>query len=73
MRPVFIASEDALSEAVGQRLIEATGSDLAVTQLLRRGGSGYLRSRMRNFCEVARRTPVLLLTDLDREIGRAHV
>src|SRR5471032_291896 len=67
MRSVVLASEDALSEAVGRRLVEETGSDLAVTQLLRRGGFGYLRSRIRNFCELARRTPVLLLTDLDRE------
>ncbi len=67
MRPVVLATEDALSEAVGQRLVEDTRSDLAVTQLLRRGGFGYLRSRMRKFCELARRTPVLLLTDLDRE------
>jgi hypothetical protein len=67
MRPVVLASEDALSEAVGQRLVGETGSDLAVIQLLRRGGFGYLRSKIRNFCELARRTPVLLLTDLDRE------
>lgn len=36
-----------------------------VTLRLRRGGSGYLRSRMRNFCELAGQMPVLLLTDLD--------
>ena len=66
MHSVVLASEDALSEAVGQRLIEEAGSDLVVTQWLRRRGFGYLRSRIRNFCELARRTPVLLLTDLDR-------
>jgi hypothetical protein len=67
MRPVVVASEDALSEAVGQRIIEDAGSGLAVTQRLRHGGFGYLRSRMRNFCQIAQRTPVLLLTDLDAE------
>ena len=67
MRPVVLATEDALSEAVGQRIVGDAGSGLAVTQLLRRGGFGYLRSRMRSFCELARRTPVLLLTDLDAE------
>ena len=67
MRPVVLATEDALSEAVGQRIVEDAGSGLAVTQLLRRGGFGYLRSRMRNFCQIARHTPVLLLTDLDTE------
>lgn len=67
MRPVVLATEDALSEAVGQRIVADAGSDLAVTQLLRRGGFGYLRSRMRSFCQIARRTPVLLLADLDTE------
>ena len=67
MRSVVLATEDALSEAVGQRMVEDTGSDLTVTQLLRRGGFGYLKSKIRNFCELARRTPILLLTDLDTE------
>jgi len=66
MRQVVLATEDALSEAIAQRLVKDTGSDLTVTQLLRRGGFGYLRLRMRKLCELARRTPVLLLTDLDR-------
>jgi len=48
-------------------MVEDAGSGLAVTQLLRRGGFGYLRSRMRSFCELARHMPVLLLTDLDAE------
>ncbi len=65
MRPVVLATEDALSEAVGQRMVKDANSGLTVTQTLRRGGFGYLRSRMRNFCQIARRTPVLLLTDLD--------
>lgn len=67
MRPILLATEDALSEAIGERLVKDAGSDLAVTQLLRRGGFGYLKSRVRNFCELARRTRVLLLTDLDSE------
>lgn len=67
MRPVVLATEDALSEAVGQRMVEDADSGLTVTQTLRQGGFGYLKSRMRSFCELARRTPVLLLTDLDTE------
>ena len=67
MRPVALATEDVLSEAVGQRLVEETDSDLAVTERLRRGGFGYLKSSMRKFCELSRHTPVLLLTDLDTE------
>lgn len=67
MRPLVLATEDALSEAVGQRMVQDAGSGLAVTQMLRRGGFGYLRSKMRSFCQIARYTPVLLLTDLDAE------
>ena len=67
MRPVVLATEDALSEAVGQRMVKDAGSGLIVTQMLRRRGFGYLRSGMRNFCQIARYTPVLLLTDLDTE------
>jgi hypothetical protein len=67
MRDVALATEDELSEVVGQRLVNDAGADLTVTLRLRRGGFGYLRSRMRNFCELARQMPVLLLTDLDTE------
>ncbi len=65
MRAVVLATEDALSETVGRRIVDDTGSGLAVSQLLRRDGFGYLRKRLRNFCEIASHTPVLLLTDLD--------
>ena len=67
MRDVALATEDELSEVVGQKLVNDAGTGLTVTLLLRRGGSGYLKSKMRNFCELARRMPVLLLTDLDTE------
>ena len=67
MQAVALATEDALSEAVGQRLIAAVGGGLTVTQTLRKRGSGYLKSSMRKFCELARRMPVLLITDLDSE------
>lgn len=67
MLSVALATEDALSEAVGLRLIGGAGNDLEVVQKLRRGGSGYLRSSMRKFCELARIMPVVLITDLDNE------
>ena len=65
MCDVALATEDELSEVVGQKLVNDAGAGLTVTLRLRRGGFGYLRSRMRNFCELAHRMPVLLLTDLD--------
>lgn len=61
---IVLATEDELSETVGLCLAAEAG--LEVGQQLRRGGSGYLRSRLTSFCEMARYQPVLLLTDLDR-------
>jgi hypothetical protein len=38
---------------------------LEVSLCLRKGGNGYLRSRIKSFCEISRQQPVLLITDLD--------
>jgi hypothetical protein len=60
---IALASEDELSEAVGRRL--SREANLEVTLPLRKGGNGYLRSRLPNFCQLANHYPVVLLTDLD--------
>ncbi len=59
-----LATEDALSEAIGLRLMQEVPG-LQPGLLLRRGGSGYLRSRLKAFCEMARHRPLLVITDLD--------
>lgn len=64
-RFINIATEDVLSEAVAIRLIEEMNSDFQIELKLRSGGSGYLRSKLDSFCQMAKRTPMLLLTDLD--------
>lgn len=64
MNWITLATEDELSEEVGLRLAEDAG--LIVHERLRRGGFGYLKSRVSNFCEMAVHVPVLMLTDLDR-------
>lgn len=67
MRSVWLATEDEASEAVGLRLLADHGDRLTVNQPLRRNGSGYLRSRLDSFCQMAMRGQILvLLTDLDR-------
>lgn len=66
MQTVALATEDELSEAVGVRLLAEHGEKLEVGLLLRRGGNGYLRSRLANFCQMARLNPMLMITDLDR-------
>lgn len=65
MKSVALATEDELSEAVGQRLLFEACPALNTWPFLRKGGFGYLRSRMSSWCEMARQQPVLLLTDLD--------
>jgi hypothetical protein len=67
MRQVHLATEDALSEAVGRRLILDLESGIEVGLQLRRGGNGHLRSNLDKFIALARRDPVLLITDLDRQ------
>jgi hypothetical protein len=62
---ISLATEDELSEVIGQRLLNELPGKPGIGLLLRKGGNGYLRSRIRNFCELARRQPLLLITDLD--------
>ena len=66
MRQIALATEDALSEAVGEKLIAEVKPPLQVGLRLRRDGFGYLKTRMWKFCEIARHQPVLVITDLDR-------
>ena len=61
---VDLATEDELSEAIGIRLLSEVPG-IGPGLLLRRGGSGYLRSRLKAFCEMARVRPLLIATDLD--------
>jgi hypothetical protein len=68
MAPLTLATEDELSEAVTLRILAAFPS-ITIGACVRRGGNGYLRSRIRNFCEMARRQgPVLVVTDLDTNV-----
>jgi hypothetical protein len=65
MHSIALATEDELSEAVGLRLVEELSTTCAVTLMFRRSRFGYLKSRLDMFCRIARRQPVLLMTDLD--------
>ena len=68
MTLVALATEDELSEAVGKRLLIDAGYNLSPSPFLRRNGVGYLRSKMDSWCEMAKRKPVVLLTDLDNAL-----
>ncbi len=62
---LYLAVEDALSEAIGYRLVHETLGKNTHVQVLCKGGNGYLRSNLDKFMTLASRYPVLLLTDLD--------
>ena len=66
MTEIALATEDELSEVVGFRLIGETGQALRISQRFRKNGQGYLKTNIGKFCEIARFTPVILFTDLDR-------
>jgi hypothetical protein len=65
MHYIALATEDELSEAVGIRLVAEVSTACEVTLKFRQGGYGYLKSKLETFCQIARRQPVLLMTDLD--------
>ncbi|NBJ14721.1 MAG: hypothetical protein FNP40_03940 [Dehalobacter sp. 4CP] len=65
---LFVATEDALSEAVAERLIEEENQGMSIAVRLGRRGNTYLREKLPSFVSIAKTSPLLLLTDLDREI-----
>jgi hypothetical protein len=66
MTPIAVATEDELSEALALRLVSEIRTPHQVTHKLRKGGFGYLQSRMDNWCKMAQLQVMLVLTDLDR-------
>lgn len=62
---INIASEDEISELVCERIVGHALPDYRVNLRLRKGGNGYLKSRIANFNQMAEREPVFVLTDLD--------
>ena len=65
MIPIALATEDELSEAIALRLIEELKKPHYVAHKLRRGGFGYLRSKMDSWVQMSQYQIMLVLTDLD--------
>jgi hypothetical protein len=63
---IYIATEDALSEAVAERLIEHENQGMFVAVRVGRRGNSYLRNNLLSYVNIARTIPLLLLTDLDK-------
>lgn len=66
MIPVALATEDALSEAIGLRLLSELTTPIQPTHILRKGGFGYLRSKMDSWRQMSDHLIMFVLTDLDR-------
>ena len=66
MTPIAIATEDQLSEAIAVRLLADVQVPHYITFKLRRGGFGYLRSKMASWYQMAQHQVMVVLTDLDR-------
>lgn len=64
--PVNLAMEDALSEVVLTRLLQASGKDYATSTVYSRGGYGYLKKTINGFNHAAKGIPFIVLTDLDQ-------
>ncbi len=65
MRNIVLATEDELSEFLGEKLIKDANTSLNVTLRLRKGGFGYLKSKLPNLCGLSKTQPVIIFTDLD--------
>jgi hypothetical protein len=65
MTGVYLATEDALSEAVAERLILEENYGLQVAVRVGRKGNTFLRMKLPQFKEIARSIPIFVLTDLD--------
>lgn len=63
-RFINIATEDRLTEAVAERLV-ACYTGFAVDLKMGLQGNGHLRKNLKSYFEIADRTPLLLMTDLD--------
>lgn len=66
---IFYCIEDELSRAVAERLIrQFCPPGTSIVELGKAyGGFGYIKSNLRKFHTLAQRSPVLIITDLDRE------
>lgn len=66
MTLINLATEDELSENVACRLVQDFLPQFEIGLKLRKHGNGYLRTKFSNFCQLAQREFVFLITDLDR-------
>ncbi|MCX6901909.1 MAG: hypothetical protein NTW03_00195, partial [Verrucomicrobia bacterium] len=64
--PINLAVEDELSEQMLRVLLRECGRAYEIGAVYRKGGYGYLRSKLSGFNNAAKGMPYLVLTDLDQ-------
>lgn len=62
---IYVATEDALSEAIAERLINDENRGMSVAVRVGRRGNSYLQKNLPSYADIACKIPLLLLTDLD--------
>ena len=63
--PINLAVEDDLSEWVLRRVLQERSAEFAIGPVFKKGGFGYLKKMTYAFNNMAKASPVLMLTDLD--------
>lgn len=63
--PINLAVEDDLSEWVLRRVLLERSAEFAIGPVFKKSGFGYLKKMTRAFNNMAKVSPVLMLTDLD--------
>lgn len=61
-----IATEDELSEATAERIVQSLPVQIQILHRFRKRGFGYLRANTKKWCGLAKTQTILLITDLDR-------
>lgn len=70
---LYLATEDALGEAIGHRLVAETVGCISVAVSMGKQGNGFLKQKLPELITLAHSCPVLLLTDLDLVVCPAEL
>jgi hypothetical protein len=60
-----IATEDELSEVIAEKLLREKNNRVNILNKFRKGGFGYLYSKMDSWQKISKQIPVFIFTDLD--------
>ncbi|GAB3627313.1 hypothetical protein PTE30175_01999 [Pandoraea terrae] len=64
---IILVTEDALSDAVGKKMVTSVCNNLIVDRSIVTAGAGNMKKRIGNFIEASHAIPFLVITDLDNK------